>query len=134
VAERRDLEAAARRWLARHVRREATDALSLDARAWDGAASALAGEVLARTVATVGGRARPLGRGRVEAVVRLLRQGRARVTLGGALVGRAGARLVVTPERPTSQGPDRMAGRRPPLAGAPFDASHVVTDVEILIC
>jgi tRNA(Ile)-lysidine synthase len=134
VAERLALEAAARAWLARHVRREPAGALALDAAAWDRAPAALADEVLARAVATVGAGAHPLGRGRVSAVARRLRAGQRRLTLGGAIVGRAAGRLVVTPERAAVRAPRPRHRGRPPLAGAPFGASHVVTDAAILIC
>jgi tRNA(Ile)-lysidine synthase len=134
VAERLALEAAASAWLARHVHRQARGALAFDLTAWERAAPDVAAEVLARAVATVGAAAYPLGRGRVASAARRLKAGQRRLTFGGAILGRAGAKLVVTPERATSNIPDLRASRRPALVGAPFGGSHVVTDAAILIC
>ncbi|NBB71947.1 MAG: tRNA lysidine(34) synthetase TilS, partial [Alphaproteobacteria bacterium] len=131
VEERRALETAARAWLARHLHREAGGALAFDAAAWDRAPRGLAAEVLARAVATVGGTTPAPGRGRVAAAVRRLDAGRTRLTLAGALVGRARERLVVAPERSTLQSP---ASKQTALAGAGFGGSHVVSDAAILIC
>ena len=130
VEERLALETAARAWLARHVRREAGGALALDAAAWERAPRDLAAEVLARAVTTVGGTAPAPGRGRVVAAARRLEAGQTRLTLAGAIVGRALERLVVVPER--SSLPTTPI-RRPTLAGAVFDGSHVVSDAAILI-
>jgi tRNA(Ile)-lysidine synthase len=133
-AARLALEAAARAWLARHVRRDSGGGLVLDATAWDRTTPELAAELVARAVAAVGGAAPAPGRGRVRTVVRRLADGDGRLTLGGAILGRAGARLVVTPERPRSTGTDPRPRRHVALAGPPFGAPHVVTDAGILIC
>ncbi|MFP4360041.1 MAG: hypothetical protein ACLFTG_05095, partial [Alphaproteobacteria bacterium] len=121
-------------WLARHLHRAARGALALDLEAWERASPDLAAEVLARTVATVGAAPRPLGRGRVAAVVRRLRAGEPRLTFGGAILGRAGAQLIVAAEDPSAVRAAAPEARRPPLVGAPFDGSPVVTDAAILIC
>jgi tRNA(Ile)-lysidine synthase len=134
VAARLALEAAARAWLARHVRRDAGGGLVLDAAAWDRTRPELAAELVARAVAAVGGAAPAPGRGRVRGVARRLAEGDGRLTLGGAILGRAGGRLVVTPERPTSTSADPRPRRGAALAGPGFGASHVVTDAGILIC
>jgi hypothetical protein len=134
VARRLALERAARAWLARHAHRETEAALGFDLTAWDRAAPELAAEVLARAVATVGGATYPPGRGRVAMVVRRLQAGPCRLTLGGAILGRAGARLVVAPENATSSVVSVRDVNRPALVGAPFDASHVVADGAMLIC
>jgi len=134
VEDRRALETAARGWLARHVQREANGALAFELEAWDRAAPDLAAEVLARAVATVGAADHPLGRGRVATVMRRLRAGQRRLTVGGAILGRVGAKLVVAPERATSMVPSGRARRGAALAGAPFEGSYVVTDAAILIC
>jgi tRNA(Ile)-lysidine synthase len=128
------LEAAARAWLARHVQRDAGGGLVLDAAAWDRADPELAAELLARAVATVGGAAPAPGRGRVRTVVRRLAGGDGRLTLGGAIVGRVGGRLVVTPERPRSVAAGPRSRPHAALGGPAFGASHVVTDAGILIC
>jgi tRNA(Ile)-lysidine synthase len=134
VEQRRALEIAAHAWLARHVRRAAGGALAFEAAAWDRAPRDVAAEVLARAVATVGATTPPPGRGRVVAAMRRLEAGRAGLTLAGAIVGRAGGRLVVAPERSRSSVIGARRARRPALAGAVFGGSHVVSDAAILIC
>ncbi len=134
VEERLALELAARAWLARHVHHGASGALVFDLTAWEHTPPDLAAEVLARAVATVGGAAHPVGRGRMATVVRRLQAGQRRLTVGGAIVGRVAPRLVVAPERATSREPYAEHAWRPALVGAPFGGSHVVTDAAILIC
>jgi len=135
VAGRLALEAAARAWLATHARRRADRVLEFAAVRWQALAPALATEVLARVTACVGGAPGPgPGRARVEAAALRLRAGARRLTIAGALVGRVGDRLVVSPERATFT---RRRGTRafgPALADAPFAAPHVVADAALLIC
>jgi tRNA(Ile)-lysidine synthase len=134
TAPRAALEAAAAAWLAGALRREAHGGFWCDLGAWRALEASLAGEVLARLVTTTGEAMRPPGRGRVLDAARRLRAGEARLTLAGAIVGRAGDRLVVRPERATCL-EARVSAERPyPLAPAPFGGSHVVTDAAILIC
>jgi acyl-coenzyme A thioesterase PaaI-like protein len=89
---------------------------------------------LARAATSVGGIATRLpGRGRVEAAVRRLREGKAGLTLAGSRVVRTGDRLVVAAEEPARRRQEAAAATYP-LVGAPFAAPHVVTDAELLIC
>lgn len=134
TAPRAALEAAAAAWLAGALRREPGGGFGCDLGAWEALEVTLAGEVLARLVTTAGGATRPPGRARVLEAARRLRAGQARLTLAGAMVGRAGQRLVASPDRSTLNSEAFRAKRAYPLAAAPFAGSHVVTDAAILIC
>ncbi len=125
--ERGATEHADARWLAKHARVEPGSALSLDGSAWRMLDEAAAARVLAATAAAAGRVARRPSATRAFACAQLLAGDRRRATLARTLIGWQRDRLVFRPERPGE-------GLLQALAGAPFAAPHVASDVRSLMC